>query len=50
MDKQDLALDNHQWLLCHKTKPSQAIFESLNLIPLNDRINVKDLELYPKKP
>ena len=24
MYKQDLALNNQQWLICHKTKPSQS--------------------------
>ena len=24
MYKQDLALDNQQWLICHKTKPTQT--------------------------
>ena len=24
MLKQDLALDNQQWLMCHKTKPNQT--------------------------
>ena len=26
MYKQDLALDNLQWLICHKTKPNQIIY------------------------
>ena len=24
MQKQDLALDNQKWLICHKTKPDQT--------------------------
>ena len=26
MYKEDLALNNVQWLICHKTKPTQNIF------------------------
>ena len=26
MDKDDLALNNLQWLICHKTQPNQIIY------------------------
>ena len=26
MRKKDLALNNLQWLICHKTKPNQTIY------------------------
>ena len=26
IDKKDLALDNLQWLICHKTQPNQILY------------------------
>ena len=37
MYKQDLALNNLQWLICHKTKPNQIICSSQH----KDQNNVK---------
>ena len=31
MKKQDLALNNQQWLICHKNKPNQTIHLSVSL-------------------
>ena len=31
MYKEDLALNNLQWLICHKTKPKQTILKSFTL-------------------
>ena len=41
MYKEDLALNNHQWLVCHKTKPNQKSFEvlkDLSLVLLMNKI------------
>ena len=32
MYKQDLALDNQQWLICHKTKPNRNNKVLLSLV------------------
>ena len=40
MSKEDLALNNLQWLICHKTKPNQIIVIAPNLV-----VNNKDQTL-----
>ena len=40
MYKPDLALDNLQWLICHKTKPNQTInVNSCLYIHIKKRVN-----------
>ena len=36
MYKEDLALDNLQWLICHKTKPNQIIYMYKDDLALNN--------------
>ena len=33
MNKQDLALNNLQWLICHQTKPNQTLQKAWTPIP-----------------
>ena len=41
MYKEDLALNNLQWLICHKTQPNQIIYMYKKDLALNDCLYVQ---------
>ena len=47
MYKEDLALNNLQWLICHKTQPNQT---KQSLLNMSDLVKIGALSIYLPNP